>query len=161
MLLSFPHFPLLTSQGFSLFYGRHPPVKAPILAKKHIIYICPCSFANKYSSFISKRGFTIFILKFYSFWVESNPRGKDEGILFNPKTLLNKKHYWMYLCLQDNIALSIINPNAHNHSRYLIKGGFRGLYPYIAALTSHSCKPNCLSVVDSQPPYTNRLSPFF
>jgi len=36
-------------------------------------------------------------------------------------------------------------------------GGFRGLYPYIAALTSHSCKPNCLSVVDSQPPYTNRL----
>ena len=36
-------------------------------------------------------------------------------------------------------------------------GGFRGLFPYIAALTSHSCKPNCLSIVDSLPPFTNRL----
>ena len=119
MLLSFPHFPLPTSQGFPLFYGRHSPVKAQILAKKHIIYICPCSFANKYSSFISKRGFTIFILKFYSFGVESNPRGKDEGILFNPKTLLNKNITGCtYVC---RITLSIINHNAHNHSRYLIK----------------------------------------
>ena len=38
-----------------------------------------------------------------------------------------------------------------------IQGGFRGLFPYIAALTSHSCKPNCLSVVEPLPPFTNRL----
>jgi len=36
-------------------------------------------------------------------------------------------------------------------------GGFRGFYPYIASLTSHSCRPTCHSVVDSSPPYTNRL----
>ena len=35
-------------------------------------------------------------------------------------------------------------------------GGFRGLYPSLASLTSHSCTPNCLSVVDTCPPYTNR-----
>ena len=52
-------------------------------------------------------------------------------------------------------AVTLLEVNGFEIESYN-PGGFRGLYPYVASLTSHSCRPNCHSVVQSSPPYTNR-----
>ena len=52
-------------------------------------------------------------------------------------------------------AVTLLEVNGFEIESYS-PGGCRGLYPYVASLTSHSCTPNCHSSVQASPPYTNR-----